>query len=217
MSSLAVYKALVTEKLGTSSTSFHTDQARTDAINEAISDICNSYDIPAMFIRSTLTFSSGLAAIPSNFFRMVKVWDPTTETNEFTYITTDLFDGLSSTDGNYWTIDYDISSSTRKFNVLPTATTTVNVRYVKRPTVLVSSSDESGLPIDWDDAVAYGAAAILANNAKDFNKMKSMEVQAEKMASRAYGATKNVGGVKGYSRLRSAYEKYSILDGNHPN
>jgi len=218
MSTLSLYKSLLTEKLGTSATSYFTAQARTDAINEAVVDITNNYDIPALFKKSTLSFTSGLATIPTDFFRMVKMWHATDSTPEYTYVSEDVFDQTSSTtSNNWWTIDYDTGSSTRKIYINPTSITSARIRYIKTPTTLSADGDESGLPTIWDDAVAYRAASILANNANQFDKMQVMDRQANESMARAYGTSKNQGGVKGYSRLRSVYEKYSITAYTRPN
>lgn len=214
MSTLSQYKSLLTQKLATSSTSFYSSEARTAAINEAITDLYNQYDIPQLIKRATLTVASGLATIPSDMARMVKIWDATDANPEYLYQTPDQFDQLATTESAYWTIDYDTTSGTQKIFIKPTSETSLRMRYIITPTTLVADADESKLPTVWDDVVAYGAAATLLYNAKDFNKANSMRAACNAAASRAYGFVKNQGGIKSGSRLRSWFEKWDVLNNN---
>jgi hypothetical protein len=210
MSTLATYKALLSQKLGTTGTGFQTTESREAAINEAIGDIYAMYDIPDLFKVATLTFASGKAAKPTDYFRMIKMWDATESTPEYTYLPEDIFDQQSDTASSYWTEDYDTVTSTRKIFIKPTSETSVRIRYVVKPETLVDDSDESNLPANWDDVVAYYAASILANNAAQYDRYQAMKREGDEMAAKAYASTKNRGGVKGGVRLRSRYEKYPI-------
>ena len=210
MSTLSTYKQLVSQKLGTSGLGFFAEDMRTAAINEAVGDIYGAYDIPQLFKVATLTFTSGKATIPSDYFRMIKVWDATDPTPEYMYLTEDQFDTQSATASPYWTEDYDTVSSTRKLFLKPTSVTSVRIRYVVRPTTLTTDSSDSLLPDDWNDVVAYGAAAILANNAGKYDRYKAMKAEYEDMAAKAFGSVKGRGGVKQGSRLRSIFEKRPI-------
>lgn len=212
MSTLATYKSLLNEKYGTSSTSFATAQMRTDAINEAVNDIVDSYDVPELLKVASLSLTSGVATIPTDLARMTKMWDSTEATPEYIYLLPEQFDALNDNSANYWTIDYDTSSSTRKIMVRPTSETSVRIRYVKKATTMSSDSDESGLTTTWDDAVAYRAAAILASNGTDLNRYKIMTSESQNAMSRAWGRVKNVGGWKQGSRLRSRFETYNLYD-----
>lgn len=214
MSLLSTYKNLLTEKLGTSGSSFYTSQMRIDAINEAITDIYNAYDIPDLFKVSTLSLTSGVAAIPSDMFRMIKMWDVTTTSLEYIYIDANGFDELATTASSWWTIDYNVAAAARRILVKPTSITSVNIRYVRTPTTLAADSDNSLLPATWDDAVAYRAASILANNGGDYNRVKGMQSQADQAMARAYGAVKNIGGVRQGSRLRSRFERINPITNN---
>lgn len=212
MSVLSTYKTLVSQKLATSGTGFFTTEAREAAINEAIGDIYGAYDIPDLFKVAPLTFASGMADKPSDYFRMIKVWDATEATPEYTYLPEDLFDQAAANGSWYWTEDYDTGTGRRRLFIKPTSTTTVRIRYVRTPTTLVDDGDESLLPVQFDDVIAYGATAILANNSNQFDKYKAMKAEYEGMAAKAYGSLKNRGGIKQGSRLRSRFEKMGVLN-----
>jgi len=213
MSTLSTYKSLLSQKLGTSGTGFFSNEARVAAINEAIGDVYGSYDLPDLFKVATLTLTSGKANKPSDYFRMIKMLDASDATPEYTYLTEDLFDQADDTASSYWTEDYDTSTSTRRLFVKPTSETSVRIRYVITPTTLSADSDESNLPAQFDDVVAYYAAAVLANTAAQYDRYKAMKQQGDEMVAKVYGARKNRGGVKQGSRLRSRFEKYSITSG----
>lgn len=230
MSTLATYQTLLSEKLATTSTTFFTAQMRLNAINYALNDLYNQYDVPELMkvgtISSGTSYSSGplISDFPSDYGRMVKLWWTDTDgvNNELTYITPDQFDDLDYTDTGayFWTEDWDTHATAgRKLFYAPNtllASGTLHTRYVKKIVALAVDTDDSGINTSWDDAVAYVAASILLENAKD-NKADTMRAMGSRAASQAYGGQKNRGGVKGYARLRSVYEKYSILDNTHPN
>ncbi|OPX88993.1 MAG: hypothetical protein A4E53_01726 [Pelotomaculum sp. PtaB.Bin104] len=211
MSTLATYKQSLTYRLASSNTSYHDDTEREAAINEAIGDIAERYDIPALYKRGSLTFTSGMATIPADCLRIVKIWNPTTQTIEYEYIPEDEFDGKPTTAANYWSIDYDTASSTRKIKILPASITTANIRYIFTPAVLANDSDVSSLPTQFDDAVAYKAAAILLRNERSWDAFKAMDDEGNKMTIKAIDALKIQGGTKAGTRLKSRYEKYPLI------
>lgn len=213
MSTLSTYLTGLTYKLAQSSTAFFTEPMRIAAINEAITKLTESYEIPDLVIRSSLTFSSGTVAIPSNFQRMIKMWDTSTEATEYTYLINDIFDNIitQNQDTKYWTIDYSTTTSTRRFYVNPDDTTTVYVRYLKNPTTLSVGGDESGVSSYFDDAIAYWSAAILFKNSGDYPKSQTMELASRQAIQMAFQSVVQVGGRKQHARVRSVYESVPIL------
>jgi hypothetical protein len=212
MSNLATLKTELTNKLATSNTTFHTEAARTGAINEAIGNIAERYDVPELFRRSTLTIASGKCAIPTDMLRVVKIWDVTTPTIEYVYVPEDIFDGLADTSAYYWSVDYVLADLARKMLFKPTTITSAYLRYIKTPLVLSADTDSTELPTQFDDAILYGATAILLKNEASFERAMAMQQEADQMCIKAISAIKNVGGVKQGLRLRSRYEKTGILD-----
>ncbi len=212
MSTLSTYKSALTYRLASSNTAYHSDDERKSAINEAIGDIAERYDISALYKRATLTITSGTCNLPTDCLRVVKIWDPTTQTIEYEYITEDDYDQRASTESYYWTIDYDTATALRKMKFLPTTATSAYIRYIKVPATLSADADTSDLPTQFDDAVAYKAAAILLRNERSFDAYKAMDMEGDSMTIKAINALKWQGGVKSGTRLKSRYEKYSLLD-----
>ena len=184
------------------------------AINEALQNITEGYDIPDYIKKASLIFAAGEADIPSEFFRMVKIWLTSDPNREFTYIPEDIFDvqtPLSSND--YWTIDFDEITQTRRFFIVPTNQTAFTIRYIKRPVTLAVDTDDSGLAVNFDDVVAYWSAHILLRNEENYNKADSMEKKARELCIMAIQSKRKQGGVKQGERLRSRFEKYPLLSG----
>lgn len=221
MSQLSTYLTLLTQKLSQSNTGFHTSADRNAAINEAILKIADNYEVPELRKKpvptGTITFTNGLAVKPSDFLRMIKLWDTIIPPpfGEYTYLVNDLFDDQPPNASSlFWTVDFDPTTSTQKFYIAPFTSTpsVLNMRYIVLPTVLNQPTDESGLTFQWDNAVAYKAASILFNN--EHNPAGGvMEQSANTEIQKAYEAISKQGGVKQGERLRSRFEKYPLLNG----
>lgn len=211
MATLSTYTTLLNQKLGRSTTNFWTPEMKTQAINNAVSDVLLEYAPPSHMKRDTLTFASGKVAKPADYFRMVKLWDNTTKV-EFEYIVEDEFDDLSATSSGYWTEDYDTTDNTRKLFIRPTTQTATNIRYVKNPVILVAGTDESGLEKEWDDAVAHISASMLFANAGETESFQLHDELSKGEKRKAWLAIKKRGGVKQGERLRSKYERVSQLN-----
>lgn len=215
---LSTLKQLLTEKIGNSSTVFHDDTSRIAAINEAITNICEAYDIPQMIKKGTLAFTSGIAVIPTDYFRMVKLWYTNGSTNlEFTWMPPDNFDDQTATSAlYYWTIDYNSITSGQSIYIVPNTITSCNIRYLKVPNVLSAASDQTSLPSFFDDATTYWAASILMRDEGNLQRAQDFDRKTAQSVNSAYQAANVQAGVKQNNRLRSLYEKYSILSNRTP-
>ena len=214
MSTLATYKTRLTEKIAQSSTAFHTNETRVNAINEAISNMAEAYDIPDLIKKAPITFASGQADKPTDYFRMVKLFLTDDVEREFTYLIEDLFDVQDANSAeDYWTEDFVISTGTRRLLVVPNTETDFTARYVRIPTVLTNDADESGIDYHFDDVVAYWSASILLRNegTASLGKSQEMERKARETCVIAIGSKRKRGGVKQGERLRSRFEKYPLL------
>lgn len=211
MSTLSTLKTLLTQKLATSQTGFHSSANRTAAINEAIGEMALEYEIPELLRKGTLTITSGVAAFPTNFLRMIKLWDVTDQSIEFTYIYPDQFDGLSASTSYYWTIDYNVAAAARRILVLPTSKTSAYIRYMVNPTEMSAESDDSGISSLWDDAIAYRACAVLFRNEQN-PAWQLAEQMADDHIKKITQALTPDGGAKAGNRLISRYEKYPLLE-----
>lgn len=218
MSQLSTYLQLLIQKLSQSNLGFHTEAFRIQSINEAILKIADNYEVPELRVKplltGTITFTNYVADIPTNFLRMVKLWDIPQPTLEYTYVVNDLFDQQAPNNAELlWTTDYDPSTDTQRFFITSNSPSPVilNMRYIKLPKVLNQPNDESGLTSQWDNAVAYKAAAILLTNERNASSA-IMEENAKEEIKKAYEAIRKVGGVKTGERLRSRFEKYPLLN-----
>ena len=218
MSLLSTYQSLLTEKIATSSTAFHSAQNRLDAINEATANIVEAYDIPSLIKKGTLSFTSGVGVFPTDYVRMIKLWVVVNSTvQEFTYMPVDQFDEQSANNANYWwTVDYDTGTAALAPYIVPTTVTSANIRYYRTTPTLVNPSDDSLLPVYYDDAVAYWAASILMRNESNFAKAKEYDEKRDQSLNSAIQAVRKLGGVKQNERLRSTFESFPILSGRTP-
>jgi len=190
---------------------------KVQAINDAIEELLEEYDIPEFSKRAIITFdSNGLAALPSDYFRMIKLWNvdsSSVEESEYLYITEDNFDKKASTDAYYWTEDYIIADAARKLKVLPIASGTLQIRYIKTHTA-VNSTDtaDSGLAARWDKVVAASACKNLLDNAGQDKEAEKWAKNAMQWKINVWSALKGRGGFKEGSRVKSRYERISLLN-----
>lgn len=218
MSTFSTYNTQLEAKIANTSEVFYDSETKVQAVNDAIEELLKKYDIPEMTKRSTLTFSAlGIAAKPADYFRMVKLWDVDSsgiETSEYDYLENDLFDKLSSTSSYYWTEDYVVADTTRELLVRPIDSGELQVRYMKQASAVESSGvTDSGLSAIWDEAVALGAAKRLFQMANRWDEAREFErLQKEELAE-TYLSIKNPGGIKQNSRVKSRFERRSLLGG----
>ena len=217
MSTYADYNNKVEIKIANTSEIFYDEDMKRDEMNNTITEILRDYDIPEFKKRATITFdANGLAELPDDYFRMVKLWDVDDDgiqTNEYEYIIEDKFDNLASTTSFLWTEDYVIADAVRELKVLPIDSGELQIRYIKRPTELLTALTESGLSTDWDEAVAFGACYRLFMNSGRIQEASVFKGQYESAVSEVMNATKNRGGIKENNRIRSVFEKRSLLGG----
>lgn len=216
MSILATYKQKLIEKISQASTVFHTNPTRVSAINEALEDLTEMYDIPDLIKRTQIAFTAGVTNKPTDYFRMVKLFTIPTSNNqpqEYTYLIEDLFDNVAPNSEEFvWTEDYDISTGTRRFFIKANNTITLQMRYIRRVTLLVDDLDESGLQSNFDDVVAYWAGYILLRQEGNYPKATEFERKAKDICLSAIQSRRKSGGVKQGERLRSRFEKYPLLN-----
>lgn len=218
MSVFSTYNSIIEKYIANNSEVFFDNPMKAQAINDTVQELLEEYDIPEMVIRSTITFSAlGVAAKPSDYFKMSKLWDVDTngiEQSVYDYIDPYKADSLASTAAYYWTEDYSVADAARKLKCWPINAGTLQIRYIKTPgTVDTTDTTDSGLSSRWDKTVAFGAAKALLYNAGRFDEADRMEKEYLKKKISTYLAVKNPGGVKEAARLKSVYERKSLLGG----
>lgn len=144
-----------------------------------------------------------VGAIPSDLStmtRVVRVEYPQTG-RTFADIDPELY---ARTNGDIWTIDYNLTTLDRRIHVNDTAAAIPNVllTYIKDPTTLVAASTESGLNSKSDYLIVLKAAKILLNDARDFESALAVEKE-EREAIRTWH--QRYGSVT--RRLKSRFER----------
>lgn len=218
MSVFTTYNTIVEQKLANNSEVFFTSEMKRQAANEVTKEIVQQYDLPELIRRpstsGTLIVASGVAAFPSDYFRLVKFWledSDNIESAEFIYIRPEEFDGLSDTAAYFWTEDYDPSDDTRKFFFKPTTETAIHMRYIQQATEMTTDSTDNGLSSQWDDIIGFLTVARLLQNAGRYDEAQFFENTGNARLRDVYGSVKNPGGVKQNARFRSKYERRSQL------
>jgi hypothetical protein len=219
MSTYSTLNTLVEQKLANTSEIFYDPEMKRQAANDTVTEILQEYDIPEFIRKPTttglFTFTSGKASKPTDYFRMVKMWDVDStgiEDKEYMYKEPADFDQLATTDSYYWTEDYDASDSTRKLYIKPTTTTSVYIRYIKTPTEMTDDSIDCGLSTQWNEAIALGTVMRLYRNAKMYDEAREMERLYRQKKADTYMAVKSTGGIKENKRLRSKYERMAYFN-----
>lgn len=141
-------------------------------------------------------------------------WTQGVQVNEYFFIVPDHFDNLDTTAAYYWTEDYIAGEGARKLKALPVSSGVLNIRYIKTATEMTDSTTDSGLPAAWDEVVAHGAVVRLFQNANRYDEAREHERLYKQQVAQVYLSVKNTGGVKQGNRLKSRYEKVSLLGTN---
>jgi hypothetical protein len=217
MSNFATYNTQISQKIANTSEVFYDEEMKMQACNDVVRQLLQQYDIPEMTKKATITFNAlGVVAKPSDYFRMIKLYDVDSngvETDIFNYIETDKFDKLGSTAAHYWTEDYDILAAAIRLKCKPIDAGTLYIRYVKSFTEMTDTSTDCGLSTAWDEVVAFGAASRLYNISGRYDEAREMDRLLQQRTMETYGALKNPGGYKQNSRLKSKWERQSLLGG----
>lgn len=225
MSTYSEYNTVIQQKLGSREEGFWEPAMKAQAINDSIREILDIYDLPEMMIRSTITFNAlGVAAKPSDYFRMAKLWDVDSngiETDRYTFITPDEFDGLATSASYYWTEDYDTTAGAIRLKCKPIDAGTLQIRYVKEFTeVVTTASTDDGLSGRWKEAISLLASSRLLVNsgeAQETAKADLLKRDSFALIPKKYTKLKTIGGIKGNPRIRSYYETHSILSNYRTN
>lgn len=181
MSVQSTYNNLLTDELGSSENLFNNVDVRMRAINDAVKWIGDSYNVPELLRLADITFTSGVATIPTRFARMKKLFHATTF-QEYTHIKDpDNFDSAN----NGWTIDYNISAAALRLLLKPTTITTARGRYYVTPYTFTSSGDatDNGMPAALDRPISMYAAFLLLSRKGDPERAKEKFDMATMLAT----------------------------------
>jgi hypothetical protein len=134
---------------------------KTTGINGAQLYIAMNYEVRELIKTVALTFASGIADIPSDYLRHIKLFTTDSPKEEWIYVNEEDSDKEVQ---KTFTIKYDSGSSVEKIHIYPTDITTgKTLRHVLKPTTL-SGSGTSEYNEIWTNAIACTAAWEILEN-----------------------------------------------------
>lgn len=182
--------------LGTSETNLYTSDKRVRAINRAVETILEQYVIPQYLIDTTLAFSNGLVAIPTDCLRPVKLFVASNgNVQEWKIVNPDDFDNnIYQTAKVYW----DTTSSLEKIKIYPANSTNISFRYIQIPTYMSASSDTVRFYQRWADVICEQAAYFLFLDSQNYDGATAKKQSAVDLMAKAWQAEN--------ARYQSPYE-----------
>jgi len=154
MSQLSELLSLTDIMLGAEA--MYIDDTKKQGLNTAANYILLNYDVKEFRKTEDLTFTDGIAAIPSDYLRYSRLFDKDSPRVKYKKVNDDTFDYLIS---NTWCKKADMDDGDiQKFFIYPTTITERRLRYIKKHTPMNDDTDESGFVSYWDEALAAYAA-----------------------------------------------------------
>lgn len=205
---LGQLKVLLNFALGTSETNLLTKPKREDAINASIQNILEDYAIPQYVISANLSFTNGVASLPTDCITPLKLNDPNQKTIIYDRINWDNFSyNLTQT----YTIKWDTVSSSEKMYIYPANTTTLEFWYVQNQPVLTTDSNTIRFNPWWAKPIAEKAAEKLFTDSASFNRADAKEKTANDLIAKAWQTERaRITGVQD-NKLTSIFTKKSLL------
>jgi hypothetical protein len=206
MSTLATYKTILSRKLATSSENFYDEDAREQAINDAIRQFTSEYKPTELRKKADIAIAADadgyyIGSFPADLStpnRIVKLWGESTK-RTFIYVDPEKYYHVS---GDYYTYDYAGSASALRLFVSATDVTTLEAHYIADAVILVDDDDESLLSAKSNELIALYAAEKLFQEGMDVEGMaavKAMKNQTVRAWAGQYGQTS--------PRLKSKFER----------
>lgn len=211
-STLSTLKTGLNNILGVAETTFKTEEKRTDAINFGIREVLLRYDLPQYVTTETLSFTSGVASLPSGCLAPHKLWLATAPRLPYTLVKPDDFDfNVSRT----YKIAYDTATDTEKVYIYAAETTSLSFRYLKLVN-LSAAGDTIRLNSWWDKPIATFAAAHLWKAERRYDLAQELEKQADEQAAAAWQIESKRWQGNEDNRLHSVFENRSLLQTWNP-
>jgi hypothetical protein len=203
---LGQLKVNLNYSLGTSETNFYTNDKRVDALNTAINNILEMYQIPQYLQESTLTFTSGIAPYPATALMPVKIWGPNND--EYLFVHPNDFD---SEIPYTVTVKYNTLTEIDEIYAWPNNVTSLTIRYINLPDPLVADSDKVRFSKKWEDGITKLAAYFLFLDAQKQDQAASAQVQSRQLITNAWQMETKTYDSPELNVLQSAYDKISLL------
>ena len=201
MYTLSTLESLIDFYLGASN--IYSD--KTTAANSARRYILMNYDVRDFIKTDTLTFASGIADFPSDYFRAVKMIKTNDSTYQYYSVDEDQFDENLP---RHFTIKDD--SGTRKIFIQPTSTTSTTLRYIYKPDDLTGTGSEVvGFNDFWLDAHAAFSAWWLLNADRQPIAQEKFIFAQELAQSALVAETREL---KATDEISTSFEKINMFD-----
>ena len=195
------------DALGTSETNLYTPDKRNRAINRAIFNILQWYDIDAYRKTTTLNFVSGVASAPSDLLRDLQLRESSSNT-EYFHVDFEDFQRKSS---NAYIYEYNTDNDGYDIKIVPAATRTLSFTYMQMPPEITDGTSTIRFQYWWKDAIAYEAAALLFLQTRNYNSQEAAQNKANQLKGDAWQSERQKITGKEQQRLRSVFEEKNIF------
>lgn len=192
--------------LGTSETNLYTREKRIDAINLAITQVLDDYDIPQYTISTTLNFTAGTATLPTDCLRPFKISD----NNNVPYDQVD-FETFARNIPQTYSVQWSTTADAEVVKSSPALTQSLTFWYIQIPTALEEDSDTYRFKSWWDNAIVEKSVATLLLNSRNTDIAQQKEVKANELLAKAWQNERKRLVGREDQRLQSVYEKKSLL------
>lgn len=207
MATLESYMDKLSRKISTSSTNFFEEPARIDAINDAIAEFCDMYQVEELQVKAELEFTEDAdgyftCALPADLGsiqHITKLRDIANKV-EYTFVSADQF--YDKTSEGYYTYDFSVDADDHVLFISgATDDVTLLASYRSTPVALADYDDETILPDRVTEIIALLAGVKLMAEAQDNDHLLRLEKMLRDAVSRWKGQNQT-----GSKRLVSAYE-----------
>ena len=194
MATLSALTTSTRRALGTSDSGYFTDTLIADALDRAQLEIVEQYEVEDMIRETTIAFTSGVGALPSDYLR--RVFPETDGMNgSVGRDGRDLWNDSADEDYNRVSVarfdkDVDLTwtvstlGGTKQVQIFEADTVTLNIRYLKQPASLTASVD-SGLPSYYDRAHTLLAAFIMLDERREIEAARILRIQYDEQINLA--------------------------------
>ena len=198
----------LSQALGTSESKMMSTDDRKSAINRAIREILAQFDVEKYINETTMTFSSGLASLPTDCMRPYLLIN---SAQQIEWRQVDLEDFVYGNNSYIYKIKYNEVLEIEQMQTLPANSMSLTFFYVQNPADLVNDGDTVRFNSYWDQAIAEKAAEILLMNFRNFDAAAVKKGIADNLTAQAWqNDRKRLVGRQG-QRLTSLYERTGIF------
>ena len=193
--------------LGTSETNFFTPDKRNDAIYRSIVLILQRYDIPQYVKETTISFTNGVAELPSDCLRPLYMKND--QNQEYERLDYEMFTEKRSLS---YTIKFDQTTEMESMYIYYPMSVDLTFWYMLAPPQITGDASQKLYFKDWWlDAISMYAVSFLRKNSKDYSGAQIAETEALSLCANAWQNDRSRIGGEEEQRLRSLFEKQPMF------